>query len=197
MLKERDMAKCAICNSRKGKRKCIAEGDSFVCSLCCGQSRTADKCTGCSYYKNDSDGKNYQRIPGYGVKQMSDSMALQDIGNVVESILCRFDTESEFNDKSALQLLELAFDKYHFRVSDLVFSSSQLKTQFEKMMDMIEEELPDIPKEQLIKVMAAIYKSILKRTNGGREYLAFVQQYVGARLGSGLRVIKDFNFGGA
>jgi hypothetical protein len=50
---------------------------------------------------------------------MSDSMELQDISNVVESNLCRFDIEyeNEFTNKRALQLLELAFDKYHFNHS--------------------------------------------------------------------------------
>ena len=32
------MAKCLICNSRKGKRKCKAK-NGFICSLCCGKNR--------------------------------------------------------------------------------------------------------------------------------------------------------------
>ncbi len=48
----------------------------------------------------------------------------------------------------------------------------------------------DKSKEQLIKVMAAIYRSIQRRTTGGREYLAFAQQYVGSRLEHGVRSIK-------
>jgi hypothetical protein len=122
---------------------------------------------------------------------MSDSMELQDISNVVESILCGFDTETEndFTDKTALQLLELAFDKYHFKDSELKFSNSKLKILFERMSQIIEQELVDTPKEQLIKVLASIYRSIQRRTNGGREYLTFVQQYVGARVGPGVRVI--------
>ena len=110
------MAKCAICTSRKGKRKCMAE-NSFVCSLCCGQSRTPEKCTGCSFYKDVSQNKNYRKVPFYGTNQMSDSMELQDVANVIESILCGFDIEdgNEFKDKTALELIELAIDKYHFK----------------------------------------------------------------------------------
>jgi len=165
--------------------------DSFVCTLCCGQSRNPDKCTGCSFYKGDSHDRNYRQVPFYGIRQMSDSMELQDISNVVESILCGFDTETEndFTDKTALQLLELAFDKYHFKDSELKFSNSKLKILFERMSQIIEQELVDTPKEQLIKVLASIYRSIQRRTNGGREYLTFVQQYVGARVGPGVRVI--------
>ena len=123
---------------------------------------------------------------------MSDSMSLQDISNVVESTLCGFDikSENEFKDKSALQLLELAFDKYHFKDSELSFSDSKLKIQFETMVPIIENDLSDISKEQLVKVMASIYRSIQRRTNGGREYLTFAQQYVGARVGSGARVLQ-------
>ena len=88
---------------------------------------------------------------------MSDSMELQDISNVVESILCGFDIEyeNEFTDKTALQLLELAFDKYHFKDSELVINNSELKIQFERMSQIIEQDLTDISKEQLIKVMAS------------------------------------------
>ena len=185
------MAKCSICNSRKGKRKCMAD-NTFVCSLCCGQTRNPDKCTGCSFYKGVSHNRNYRKVPFYRMQQMSDSMELQDIANVIESILCRFDIEdeNEFTDKIALQLLELAFDKYYFKDSELAINNSALKIQFERMLQIIEQDLTDISKEQLIKVMASIYRSIQRRTNGGREYLTFVQQYVGARIGLGVRVLS-------
>ncbi|MGD9353643.1 MAG: hypothetical protein PVI72_11995 [Desulfobacterales bacterium] len=185
------MAKCSLCNSRKGKRKCLAE-DSFICSLCCGQSRTLDKCMGCSFFKDASHNRNYRKVPYYGTRQMSDSTDLQDIGNVVESILCGFDieAENEFKDRTALQLLELAFDKYHFNDSDLSFSDSTIKVLFQRMLQIIEKDLSDTSKEKLVKVMASIYRSIQRRTAGGREYLAFVQQYVGARVGAGVRVLQ-------
>ena len=166
--------------------------DSFICSLCCGQSRTLDKCTGCSFFKDALQNRNYRKVPYYGTQQMSDSKDLQDIGNVVESILCGFDIEpeNEFKDRTALQLLELAFDKYHFNDSELSFNDSTLKILFERMLQIIEKDLADTSKEQFVKVMASIYRSIQRRTVGGREYLTFVQQYVGARVGPGLRALK-------
>lgn len=184
------MAKCSICNSRKGKRKCMAN-NSFVCSLCCGEFRNPDQCRTCSFYKDASHSRNYRDVPFYGTQQMSDSMDLQAIANVLESILCKFDFEgeNEFTDKTALQLLELYFCKYHFKDSEQVISNSSLKNQFEKMSQIIEQDLSDIAKEQRIKIMASVYRSIQRRTNGGREYLAFVQQYVGQRIGSGARVL--------
>ncbi len=133
--------------------------DSFVCSLCCGRSRKPDKCTGCSYYKDVSHNRNYRKVPFYGTQQMSDSMKLQNISDVVESILCGFDFEAEdddeFTDKAALQLLELVFDKYHFKDSELSFNNSTVEIQFERMSQAIEQDLSDISKEQQIKVMAS------------------------------------------
>ncbi len=186
------MAKCSICNSRKGKRKCMVD-DSFVCSLCCGQTRTPDKCTGCSFYKSVSHSRNYRKVPYYGIQEMSDSMELQSISNTVESILCGFDIEDEnkFADKTALWLLELAFDKYHFKDTELEIGNSALKIQFDKMIRIIKQDLSSTSKEQLMKVMASIYRSIQRRTNGGREYLIFAQQYVGARIGPGARVLPN------
>jgi hypothetical protein len=122
-------------------------------------------------------------------------MELQDISNVIESILCEFDTDADngFTDKTVLQLLELAFDKYHFKDSGLVFSNSTLKMLFERFTQLIEQDLLDTPKEQLIKVLSSIYRSVQRRTNGGREYLAFVQQYVGARVGPGVRSLPSLS----
>jgi hypothetical protein len=185
------MAKCSICNSRKGKRKCIVE-ESFICSLCCGQSRKIDKCIGCSFFKVSSQNKNYRKIPHFGTQQMSGSDDLQDIGNVIESILCSFNLEldSEFKDSTALNLLELAFDKYHFNDLELSFSDPITENLFGRMIKIIKEELSTVPKERFVKVMASIYRSIQRRTNGGKEYLTFIQQYVGARVGPGIRAIK-------
>jgi len=86
--------------------------------------------------------------------------------------------------------LELVFDKYHFNDSELTFSDSTIKIQFEKMVQVIEEDLSDTSKEQLVKVIAAIYRSIQRRTAGGREYLDFTQQYVGARVGQDVRTLR-------
>lgn len=184
------MAKCSVCNSRKGKRKCIAD-TTFICSLCCGQSRTPDKCSGCSYYKDASSNRNYRKVPFFEIQEMSNSLDLQDISNVVESVLCSLNLELEgFNDKSAAKLLELAFDKYHFKDPELSFTNLELKDLFQRMSEAIEQDFPNIPEEKLIKVLSSVYRSIQRRTNGGSEYLQFAQQYVGARVGSGARLLS-------
>ena len=55
------MAKCPICNSRKGKRKCLIS-DSFICSLCCGNIRKAETCLGCTFYQKPK--RKYNEVPG-------------------------------------------------------------------------------------------------------------------------------------
>lgn len=184
------MAKCSVCNSRKGKRQCIATS-AFICSLCCGLSRKKDTCTGCSFYKDESSNRNYRKVPFFEIQEMSNSSEFQDISNVVESAFVAFDLESEgFTDKIAEKLLELAIDKYHFQDPVLSFSNVEQKDWFERMLQIIEQDLSNIADELLIKVLASIYRSIQRRTDGGREYLQFTQQYVGARIGSGARIVN-------
>ena len=66
---------------------------------------------------------------------------------------------------------------------------SALKVYFDKLSQIIKQELPTVPEEQLVKVMGAIYRSIQRRTNGGKEYLQFTHLYVGTRVGRGGRMI--------
>ncbi len=114
---------------------------------------------------------------------MSDSMELQDSSNTVESILCGFEKKDNehFNDKTAIRLLELFFNKYYFNDLELQFDTTEEKKQFDKMVAIVKQDLSSIPNEQCVKAIASIYRSIQRRTNGGREYLQFAQQYVGAR----------------
>jgi len=100
------------------------------------------------------------------------------------------ESDDEFTDKTALSLLELAFDKYHFQDSEKSLDKSPLKAQLEQMIKLIENDLPDISNEEILKVLATIYRSIQRRTNGGREYLDFVQQYVGSRVGQRARALS-------
>ena len=183
------MAKCSICNSRKGKRKCMVDA-TFICSLCCGQTRTPDKCTGCSLYKDEASNRNYRKVPFFEIEVMADSFELQEISNTVEALLCAFDLEAdEFNDITAAKLLELAFDKYHFKDAELRFANAAQKDWFEKMSQVLEEELFHFSEEQRIKVLASVYRSLQRRTTGGREYLQFTQQYVGPRVAPGVRIL--------
>ena len=186
------MAKCAICKSRKGKRKCKIN-DSFICSLCCGQSRNQEKCAGCSFYKNPALCRNYRKVPFYEIAQMSESLNLENISEVIESTLCSMaaGNSESFQDSDAIKLIELYFDKYYFKDDKLHFVDVEQEHNFHKIIEVCEQNLPSTPQEELIKVMAAVYRSIQRRTNGNREYLRFAQRYVGTGAASDTRIIPS------
>jgi len=177
------MAKCPICTSRKGKRKCSAEG-TLICSFCCGQTRNLERCRNCSFFQNGSGNRKYRLVLYYQVEEMAGSAELQNIAYIIESMLCDFDLEMDGNltDKQAAQLLELAFDRYHFKDTEVSFPDDQLRNLFARMAKIIELNLRNIPEPELVKVLAAIYRSIQRRTEGGREYLQFNQQYASTGL---------------
>lgn len=176
------MAKCSICNAKKGKRKCKAD-DTLICSLCCGQSRNQEKCTACSFYDNSGLRRNYRKVPFYGTAQMADSAELEGIANFIESTFLTIDVDSKilFRDNDAMRLLELFFDKYHFQDEELHFADTMQEDNYQMILDVCEEDLGTVPLEKLLKVMGAIYRSIQKRTDGSRKYLQFIQQYIAIR----------------
>lgn len=122
---------------------------------------------------------------------MSASIKLEDIGNVIESTLCKMALESRelFQDKDAIKLIELFFNKYHFKDNELQFADTVEQNNFFKIVEVCQQDLASTSQEDLVKVMAAVYRSIQRRTNGHREYLQFAQNYVGIRIAPGARVI--------
>jgi hypothetical protein len=184
------MAKCPICNSRKGKRKCLATS-SFVCSICCGDSRKAEKCAGCSFYKEDKLIRNYSKVPFVSLEQMADDPDLQDYANVMESAICQFDHDHHENlsDKQIFGVLELLLDKYFFGDSTFNFENQLEREGFALIDQAIQDDLRDLSNQEVSKVIGTIYRSIKRRTSVNREYLEFIKQYVGVRVGPGIRVI--------
>lgn len=187
------MAKCTKCQSRKGKRKCLAT-DTFICSSCCGENRTAEKCQGCSYYKESRLSRNYKSAPHFALNMMSNLNSLQDQANVIESAFCRLDEELEnnFNDNDLIRLAELLLDHYHFNDNELKFKNELEKDGFSFISSVIKKDLKNFSKENTAKIIGTIYRSIKRHTSGKREYLDFIQQNVGLRVGPGIKVIKNF-----
>jgi hypothetical protein len=124
---------------------------------------------------------------------MADSLELQDISDVVESTLCalEFESEESFTDKTAARLIELYLDKYHFHFKDpeLTFNNPALEVMFHRMSEIFDQELLNIEEDKFLKVLASVYRSIQRRTNGGKEYLQFAQQFVGIRGEGGMRIL--------
>jgi len=124
---------------------------------------------------------------------MSASEELQDISNVIESALCTFCEDDQFNDNNAANLIELFLDTWFFKDPVPPSCSVPQQVRLNRLQEIIGQDLSSIPEEKLIKVFAAIYRSIQRHTNGGRAYLDFTHRYVGARIGSGMRIIKKFD----
>ena len=174
------MAKCTLCNSRKGKRKCKIT-ETFICSLCCGETRTQEKCEGCSFFRAASANRNYRSVPYYSIQEMSDLFESEKISAVIETALCRVWAADgkNVNDRTAARLVELMLDKYHFNDEKQQIGDPVLAAGHQQFSRTIREELSQVPAEKLVKVLAAVYRSIHRRTNGGSSYLQFVSRFTG------------------
>jgi hypothetical protein len=184
------MAKCPICNARKGKRKCLA-ADGHICTLCCGQTRKDEICQSCSFYKPPGLMRKYKEIPSYTPKQMAESMELQEYSNAIEGAISAFDRKTEYkiNDDVAIRVIELLLDKYHFKDEILTFDNELVEKGFFHVNKAIEDDLAEVHIEELIKVLGVIYFVAKRRSLGGREYLRIVNNYVGETIGPGFRVL--------
>ncbi len=188
------MAKCSLCHSRKGKRKCLATG-GLVCSVCCGDFRDAAKCAGCAFFKPDRQRRrDYSKIAYYPVPEMADDFTLQNRANSIEAAICKFalDYGRHVTDATALRVLELLMDHYGFLDAEIVFRDKLEQAGFEVVDQAIEEDLEGLSYEEVAALLATIYRSARRRTCGGREYLDFIDRYVGYRVGPGIRAIPNF-----
>ncbi|MDD3814137.1 MAG: hypothetical protein PHZ02_05775 [Desulfocapsaceae bacterium] len=126
--------------------------------------------------------RNYRNVPHYEIQILSRSPELEFIASTIESVLCRLGfsgQEVDFMDEDAARLLELFIDQYHFKDPELKFADEAQKQGYAVLSEVIEEDLSDIPKEDLVRVMATTYRALQRRTKGGDEYLRFINEYVG------------------
>jgi hypothetical protein len=184
------MAKCSICNSRKGKRKCLI-ADGLVCSLCCGNTRTEEACSECVFYQKPK--KKYNEVPAYSVSEMDGNMELESYGNSIEGALCAYDIENEgkLNDSDAIRIIELLIDKYHFQDQEIEQEHQTIVNGFNYVDKSIREDLKDVENEKIVKVLGVIRFVAKRRTKTGREYMNVIHQYVGQRVGSGMRILRQ------
>ena len=169
------MAKCPLCGQRKGKRKCQAF-EAFICSPCCGTNRNHEQCRGCLYFF-DVPKRNYKDIPRYSTQEMADSSELEQRASVIEAALALIDQNQGLRDENIKSLLERLFDTYHFQDQEILFDSDQDREHYQTLSSNIETKLKKIPNEEKVKILAAIYKSLNRRTKGNREYLNFIHRF--------------------
>jgi len=189
------MSKCPICDSRKGKRKCLIT-DGLICSLCCGNIRKEETCLGCVFYQKPK--RKYSEVPAYSVSDMDGNMELESYGNSIEGALCAYDLETrgKLNDSHAIRIIELLIDKYHFQDQQMdqepqiiVDGVNYVEKSIRK--DLKNEETANLEDEEIVKVLGVIRFVAKRRTKIGREYMAVIHQYVGQRVGSGIRILPQ------
>jgi hypothetical protein len=185
------MAKCPMCNSKKGKRVCKLVENQKVCSLCCGTTRNTD-CVGCEYYKTPLASRKYNTVPKYSTQDMESNFTLQEYSNEIESALCKIDREYDLRlkDEIALDIYKLLMDKYFFRDKEFVFKSDIVKNGFELICSVIEYNNFDSDNEMLVKTIGVLYFVANRRTKGGREYFKVIEHYVGG--GNGVYRIPNY-----
>lgn len=184
------MAKCPICSSRKGKRKCLI-ADGLICSLCCGNTRTEKACSECVFYQKPK--RKYNEVPAYSVSEMDGNMELESYGNSIESALCAYDIENggKLNDSDAIRIIELLIDKYHFKDQQMDQEHQIVVNGVNYVDKSIGEDLEDVGNEEIVKVLGVIRFVARRRTKIGREYMTVIHQYVGQRVGSGIRILQQ------
>ncbi|MDO8947219.1 MAG: hypothetical protein Q7U88_08680 [Desulfocapsaceae bacterium] len=172
------MAKCTVCDSRKGKRKCKSTG-TFICSLCCGETREQEKCEGCSFISPVSVSRNYRSVPYFSTEEMANSLELEGIAENIETLLCMvWATDSKnVNDRTVARLVERMIDKYHFKDDKQPIPELTIASGEQLLSQTVISELERVPAEKLVKVLAAVYRAIQRRTIGGSSYLEFVSQF--------------------
>lgn len=183
------MAKCPICNSKKGKRQCLI-ADNDICSLCCADTRNPDSCSGCRFFQNQK--RNYSAVPAYTPAQMDGKEELENYGNAIEGALCAYDNanEGQLKDSDAIRIVELLIDMHHFGVQQIESDNPLIANGVSYVEAAIINDLHDVSNEEIVKILGVIRFVAKRRTRIGREYMSIIHQFVGQRIGKGLRVLK-------
>lgn len=183
------MAKCPICESRKGQRVCLINA-SPICSLCCGSTRNAELCSSCVFY--EAPKRKYAEVPAYAVGDMDGNPTLEAWGNAIEGALCAYDLDhgEGLLDCDAIAIVELLMDRHHNGDQHFVTDNPVVLKGAEYVDAVIAKDLGDVDRQEIVKILGVIRFVAVRRTKLGREYMRVIHQYVGRRIDSGLRVLQ-------
>ncbi len=177
------MAKCPVCDSRKGKRQCVV-ANGLVCSLCCGTIRKEDSCLNCSYYQKPK--RKYNEVPSFTTNQIHESAELMGYSDAIEGAFYAYDIENNktLKDADASKILELLIDKYHFKDAEINCDNPFLLAGFNFVDAAIGKDLADIDELVLVKVLSILNVVVKKLSKTGKEYMNVIHQYLGEKLAS-------------
>jgi hypothetical protein len=122
---------------------------------------------------------------------MADSPELERYSNTIEATLCVFDQENDYrlSDSDAISILESLIDIYYFKDTQVQTDRDIIFLGVKHIERSIKEDLPDFDDEILVKVLAVVRFVARRRTQGSREYMRMIHQYVGQRIDSGVRLL--------
>jgi hypothetical protein len=186
------MAKCVLCDHRKGKRNCALKS-GLVCSLCCGETRRKEQCEGCQYFREVKAARRYGDVPRFSTAEMDRSVSLQSHADTIEATLCSWDQSHRrrLSDASAISVLEMLLNKHHFGDPDTGSTDPLLREGFEMVDQVIDQDLCDVSRDTLVKVLGVLHYVAKRRSEGRREYLEIIHQYVGVRVAPGTRLLTQ------
>ncbi len=170
------MAKCPVCNARKGKRVCQRVSGDMVCSLCCGTTRAPDGCGGCRFYQAPK--RDYNAIKRYASADMDRNAALQSISLDIERALREYDNilENTLRDEEAITIYELLLDRYHFG-DETLRESSGTEIDGAGFINAVLKKRENLNMETCVKVLAVLRHVAKRRTKTGREYMRVVHEF--------------------
>jgi len=124
---------------------------------------------------------------------MDGNMELESYGNTIEGALCAYDIENggKLNDSDAIRIIELLIDKYHFQSQQMDQEHPIVVNGVNYVDKSIREDLKDVRNEEIAKVLGVVRFVARRRTKIGREYMTVIHQYVGQRVGSGIRILQQ------
>jgi hypothetical protein len=124
---------------------------------------------------------------------MDGNPELESYGNSIEGALCAFDNDNNglLKDKDAVRIVELLIDKYHFLDSEVEEKDNLIIDGVQFVDRSISEDLHDLNKEEIVKVLGVIRFVAKRRTKIGREYMNIIHQYVGLRVAPGVRLLSQ------
>jgi hypothetical protein len=185
------MAKCALCKNKKGTRYCKAESAS-VCHLCCRRQHQEQRCGGCAHYGEvTAVRRDYGSVPRFSTEVMNSDWDLQSVSNSIESTLCLWDQsfKGALKDDSAIKLLERLLDHFYFKET-IEIAEEPIKTGYQMVLGVMENDLSNIPRKTLIKILGVIYFVAKRRARGRRDYFDVIHKFVGLNAGPGLRILE-------
>jgi len=120
-------------------------------------------------------------------------MKLEAYGNAVEGALCSYDIENGNNlkDSDAIRIIEFLIDLHHFGDQQIDTDSQLIANGVDYVEEAIRKDLRGVSNEIIVKILGVIRFVAKRRTKIGREYMNIIHQYVGQRIDTGIRILRQ------